>query len=100
MNELLNSFASTSWWLGVVFVGVSINVISAYLKAPIDWLFSSLFIGYQKRSEKSRRKRESTIAALRVNQHLQVIFLARASDSRSDGLVFLILAVLFTLLVV
>jgi hypothetical protein len=65
MNEFLNSFTSTSWWLGVVFVGVTINVISAYLKAPVDRLFSSLSIGWQERTEKSRRERESAIAALR-----------------------------------
>ena len=97
MNELLSSFTSTSWWLGVVFVGVTINVISAYLKGPIDRLFSSLSIAWQERTEKSRQERESTIAALREDQHLQVIFLARASDSRSTELTFLIFAVFFTL---
>jgi len=36
MDELLKNLASPSWWIGVVLLSVALNLVSAYLKAPLD----------------------------------------------------------------
>lgn len=54
MNEVWNSFFSPAWWVSVVIVGLLINLLSAYLKPPIDSLGSRLSSSWKARSERSR----------------------------------------------
>ncbi|WP_374562515.1 hypothetical protein [Ideonella sp.] len=36
MDEFVASLGTAYWWLSVVLVGIAINLVSAYLKRPID----------------------------------------------------------------
>jgi flagellar biosynthesis protein FlhB len=56
MNEFTNNLTSFSWWLGVVVVGLLINLVSAYLKSPIDNLGSKFSTSWRNRTLRSREK--------------------------------------------
>jgi hypothetical protein len=56
MNEFANNLTSFSWWLGVVVVGLLINLASAYLKSPIDNLGSKFSTSWRNRTVRSREK--------------------------------------------
>ena len=92
MTELLNNLSSVGWWISVVLVGLLINLVSAYIKSPIDKLGSKLSSAWRHRTEQSALR---LIAAVEVAvadpsnlAHLQ--FRALSNRSKSNGwLVFI-----------
>lgn len=98
MNELVKTITSTSWWIGVIGVGFVLNLLTAYAKSPIDRLLGSISRGWQLRSERSSAKRKALINKLRVNEHLQILYIAREQRMRMQELAYLCLACLFTIM--
>jgi len=42
MKAWLQNLSTLEWWLGVVVVGIAINLVSAYLKRPFDKVFNRI----------------------------------------------------------
>src|SRR5712692_2460018 len=97
MEELARNLGSPSWWVGVVVVGILLNVISAYLKPPIDKALSTVSRSWRIRSVALRARRAKLIEELRANRHLQLLFLAAEARHRSRGVVFLLLSLICVL---
>jgi len=58
-NRLLTDLQSPYWWITAVLVAVAVNLLSAYLKLPVDnWL--------EKRSQKRRQSIETNQKATQV----------------------------------
>jgi hypothetical protein len=55
MSELLKDLTSFHWWMGVVIVGIVINLASDYLKPRADKLLSSMSTWYGTRTESLSR---------------------------------------------
>lgn len=100
MDELIGTVTSLAWWFGVVGVSFAINLLSAYAKSPIDTILSGVSLRWQKRSERTRSIREAKIKMLRSNPRLQAIFLAREQRRRNEEIVWLLFAVVFTILLI
>jgi hypothetical protein len=100
MNHFTDNFTSLSWWLGIILVGIVLNIISAYLKWPLDRLLSKLFRYWQQRSQKSQTKRAELIQKLTEDTHCQTLFLFRELRHRSQANLFMLLSILFLLLYV
>jgi hypothetical protein len=95
MTELINNLSSVSWWIGVVIVGVLINLVSAYIKSPIDKLGSKLSSAWRNRSERSTRRLIAAVNAAVEDPsnlaHLQF----RALSNRSKSNAWLIISCIF-----
>ena len=64
MDELLRAMQTWTWWVGVVVIGLLINLVSAYLKYPLDALLSKSLIGWAKKSERNRLVEEKFVRRL------------------------------------
>ena len=77
MTDFFNNITSIGWWIGVVIVGILLNVAAMYLKSPIDRLVGSISTKYQTRSKAKKAEREAKIVNLVGNKHEQIL---HASD--------------------
>jgi len=98
MDQFAKSLTSVSWWLGVVVVGVALNLISAYLKPKVDSTLSAASGWWKSRSEKQRAKRAEMIAFLRDNPDEQAFFIAEELRHRIRAVMWLIFSGLSLLL--
>lgn len=78
MSDFLNNLTSISWWIGVVIVGILLNLAANYLKSPTDKLVSSISTKYQTRSKAKKAEREAKIKELVGNKYEQILFAAGA----------------------
>lgn len=55
MGEFLKDVVSLHWWIGVVIVGLLINLISDYVKPRLDQILGSISERYAKRSDSLKK---------------------------------------------
>lgn len=65
MDDLINDVGSLTWWIGVVLVGLLINLFSAYLKPLLDGALSALSKQWRTRSQLAREADEKLIEYFR-----------------------------------
>jgi membrane protein implicated in regulation of membrane protease activity len=65
--------SSLSWWVGVVIVGIVLNVVAAYLKPLMDRVGSRTSTRWKSRTERLQRERNERIAALSQNTDDQIL---------------------------
>ena len=98
MDEFSKSISSLSWWLGVVVVGILLNIISAYLKSPLDRLFSGVSGWWRTRSDVERSKRAAAIAKLSGNFEEQIVLAHTETRHRLRGTLFALVTVFMLVL--
>ena len=86
LDEFLKNTSSAAWWIGVVVVGVVLNLVSAYLKKPIDLILSAVSSRWRRRSESARRERVALIAKIRGDKSLQTKLLADEMRERLNAI--------------
>jgi hypothetical protein len=92
LDDFLKGLASPSWWMGVVIVGIIINVLSAYLKKPLDKLFGSISSGWRERSERKSKERNDLIDTLKSDESLLVLFALTENRYRTRSVGFLLMS--------
>ena len=100
MTDFLSSLSSPSWWLGVVIVGLLINLIAAYLKPRLDRWLGGSSRWWETRTEKRRRARQARIRKLRESQHEQTMAALEALRSALLGVVLLMMAAILAVCLV
>lgn len=98
MDEFAKSLTSINWWLGVVLVGILLNVLSSYLKPVVDNLFSKVSFWWRNRSEDARDARARIVAELRSDRHKQILMLAVENRRRLQSIGYLIYSLIFLVL--
>ena len=94
MDEILNSFSSPAWWFSAVFLAVLVNVVSAYLKSPIDKLFSKVFATWRSRNDLARARYASRLKQIGASSDLQMLCLLEALALRSKSNSWLVVVVI------
>ncbi|MFA7383247.1 MAG: hypothetical protein WC001_07330 [Desulfurivibrionaceae bacterium] len=97
MDEFVQNLSSLGWWLGVVLVGLLLNLISAYVKPWLDRRLVRMSAWWQCRSEPVRVETENRIARLRNDRHSQHLLLAEEARHRFRGLIHLLLSLMWLL---
>jgi hypothetical protein len=69
MQVFFDNLTSIQWWLGVVLVGIAINLLSIFIKNRFDGYFSKISTWWRNKSEKRKKVFELEINVLRENQH-------------------------------
>jgi hypothetical protein len=98
MEELIKNLSSISWWFGIVFVGIVLNVLSAYLKPALDSSFSKISSRWRNRSEDARTSRALIVSELRNDKHQQLLMLADENRKRLLGINLLIISLMLLLI--
>ena len=73
MTSLLDSVTSLSWWIGVVLVGLAINIAAAYLKPRLDGVMGSVSTRWAKANSKRQLERNERLNLLASSEHEQVL---------------------------
>src|SRR3990172_8416842 len=97
MDEFVQNLSSLGWWLGVVIVGLLLNLISAYLKPWLDARLLRVSAWWQRRSEPIKLETEKKIAQLRNDRHRQHLLLAEEARHRLRGVIYLLLSLMWLL---
>jgi hypothetical protein len=100
MKDFLNNLSSINWWIGVVVVGILINLISGYIKSKLDSRLSNASTWWQKRSSVQKEKREKALEMLRNNPHEQVMLALAGLRDRMRCIFFSVLGSLVGVLTV
>jgi hypothetical protein len=88
MKEFFNNLTSISWWIGVVIVGILINLVSAYIKSKLDSRLSKASTWWQKRSLAHEEKRRKELQKLRDKHHEQVMLALAGLRDRMRCILF------------
>ncbi len=94
MSQLFNNFTSIGWWIGVVIVGLIINIVSTYLKPKIDVFLSSVSSKWATRNEKLRSARNIKVQLLRDNDHEQVMCYLQYLNQKLWVVIYMVFSVL------
>jgi hypothetical protein len=97
MDELINNVGSLTWWISVVLVGILINLVSAYLKSPLDRALSAVSEQWRARSALAREADEKVIAYLRSSMDARERHWRAEVRARFQALVFFVLGIMFLL---
>ncbi|ELP2650140.1 hypothetical protein R1U54_000196 [Vibrio fluvialis] len=90
MDEFLKDASSMNWWIGVVFVGVVINIVSGYIKKGLENNLSKIS-GYWKGKKDQRAEIERCkISLLRNNSELRILYALRESRYRIRSFFFIV----------
>ena len=73
MSDFLGDLSSLRWWMGVVVVGLLVNIAAPAVRAAIVRLGRRFFGAFRTASERFDRAYEERLATLRANPHLQVM---------------------------
>lgn len=92
MSDFMQSLTSASWWIGVVVVGIAINLVSAYTKPRLDRMMSRTSKWWASLSQTRRDARESRVVALVGNPSEQILATLAEMRMRVRSVFFLILS--------
>jgi len=98
VDDFYKNILTPSWWIGVVIVGIIINMASAYMKSLVDKFGAKASDGIRRRSREATERRKNWIDFLRTDQHAQLVLHAREQRLRTQANTALLLSVLLFLL--
>ena len=64
MEEFLKAISTPYWWISVAAVGIVINLVSAYLKPPLDKLLSGTVGYWKERTAKEKAEFHAEVGRL------------------------------------
>ena len=94
VDEFIKNLGSGYWWISVVVVGLLINLVSAYLKTPLDGFMVRTWGWWRDRSAKRRERFERHASALSNDPHRQLIYLGMEMRGRMQSAQFWLMALM------
>ncbi|EGR0027702.1 MULTISPECIES: hypothetical protein [Vibrio harveyi group] len=94
-NSFFTNLSSLDWWIGVVVVGLVINILSAYLKPALDSFLSNLSYKWVSRNKRSADQRKKWIKELQDNEHEQVLCYLEFINQKIWSIMYLMVAFVF-----
>jgi hypothetical protein len=98
LNSFLQDIRQPYWWIGVVVVGLALNVLASYVRDWIDRGRLHLFGTLQARAERRRKRIEDAAVILQGRGLTRMYHLIRSISVRLRGVVSLILAATLVIL--
>ena len=96
MDKILSDISSTSWWVGVIIVGVMVNLISSFLSRKMDSLHTIVSRWRVNRSESLKKEHQMKVNELAGNSSRQILVAIEESNLRMKAIYKLLLAVVVT----
>jgi len=95
MSNFLSDITSLYWWIGVVVMGILINLISSYLKPQIDSFTSKYSISKREKNKKKQDWRIKKLEKLKSNQNEKLLLYMQISGNYLRCIVFLLFGIIF-----
>ena len=95
MKNWVKNINSIDWWIGIVVVGIIINLLAAYLKLPIDRILSVVSKWWATRTEIKSKERDERIDRLSSSNKEQLFALVQALHVRVRSIMMIILGFIF-----
>ena len=93
LEKFAIDLSSPYWWASVVVVGLVVNIVSAYLKSPLDRIFGSVSHRWKAKTERQKEELESDATLLANNLPLLDIEIGLQTRDLVLSLVFFVLSV-------
>ena len=94
MDKIISDISSMHWWFGVVFVGVVINICSAYVKPALDKYIAQRSSKKRKKIEQDEENRRSLIDSLRSSQEERYTYHLESIEVRLDSIFVMALGIM------
>jgi hypothetical protein len=98
MRSLVEQMSSPAWWIGVVLVGIIINLVSAYCKGPIDRILGALSTRWATRTAVLQRESADRITLMTVSAEARTMARFEILISRVWAVMFFQVATFFGVL--
>ncbi|NAW59666.1 MULTISPECIES: hypothetical protein [unclassified Vibrio] len=98
MEQFLTDASTTHWWLGVVVVGITINIASTYIRAFFEHRLSRLSSYWRNRQESHVKEEQEKIELLKNNPELKLVYALNESRFRTRSVGFFVMSTMFTIL--
>lgn len=95
MDEVLQELTKPQWWVSVVIAGIAINLISAYLKKPVDRLLVAGPAWLRARSARKKAEWERLVDAMVRSQEERHFIMHLITRLRISAVHFLVFSILF-----
>jgi hypothetical protein len=93
MQQFLDNVTSIYWWLAVVFVGIAINLTSAFLKPWLDNILGKTSKSWAEKNAKRREEFSNEVKRISTSTHLQLMLVATESRERMNSIFKMLLGV-------
>jgi len=80
----------------VVFIGLLLSIIGAYLKGILDKIFQKVSSAYRKRKDEEAERREKLISMLREDKHEQIMHAFDEIRSRIRSNTMIVMGFIFS----
>lgn len=80
MEDIVKELSTPVWWVTVVFAGILINVLAAFMLKRLEGILSKISSTFRDKSEQRRAERDQRIEHLRNDQ--RAIYLASLDEIR------------------
>ena len=94
MDKFIDEISSTYWWIGVVVVGIVINIASSYIRKIMESRLSNISIYWKGKKKERVEKIAKKVDILRNNSELRGIYALRESRYRIRSIGFTIFGIL------
>jgi hypothetical protein len=95
MSDFIQDLTSLHFWLAVILVGVTLEIIGHLLGKGLDKLLSNTFNWWRTRSEARTAKRQNLVSELRSDTNKQVMHLVKMATNFGLGMMLVLTSVLF-----
>lgn len=95
MDRLLEEFSSIYFWVGVVLVGILINIASTYIRKYIEYWLAGISSSLRQKREDRIAEDDRIIQALIESQDLRIIYQFREIKYRIRSLFFFVACLAF-----
>jgi hypothetical protein len=73
MQEILVNLGSSAWWFSTIVIALAVNIVSSYMKAPLDKGMSKVSLAWRDRSMRSRKEFSDAVTKLAGSpEHLAI----------------------------
>jgi hypothetical protein len=98
MEEFVKNISSTSWWISVVLVGITINIFSSYLKPLLDSKIAKFSLSKKMANEKKEQEWMCLVEKIGIDKHVYMTQAFKDIRLRNKALInFIISILMFTL---
>lgn len=98
MDDIYNELSKPVWWVSVVMAGIAINLLSAYLKNPLDGAIARTFTWWRSRSIARKSAWEKRIERLRSSEEARTAAGLLEISFRLQSIHMLLLAIFILIL--
>lgn len=100
MQKFITDLSSIYWWIGVVLVGIVINIFSSYLKTKIDSYMGSISKSWKEYDKEEKARFDCEVN--KIKQSPQMLNLALFSEirARMNAIIFVTTAIFMFVLAI